>query len=232
MSRQILIIEDDPFVSDVIIAVLVKEGFIPSLAKTGTEALKKIAQYPPDLILLDLGLPDMEGSEIAKSIRKSKKTADTPIIMLTGKNSLADKLTGFEQGADDYLSKPFDPKELMARINALFKRFPVKAKQAHYQTLYGNNLVLDSERHEVLHEGKEVWLTPKEFSLLEFFIKNQGKVQSRQTLLKEIWGKVSHETTRTVDVHIRRLRSKIPSLEYDLITIKPMGYKLKDLSAS
>lgn len=232
MSRQILIIEDDPFVSDVIIAVLVKEGFIPSLAKTGTEALKKISQFPPDLILLDLGLPDVDGFEIAKSIRKAKKTADTPIIMLTGKNTLADRLSGFEQGADDYLPKPFDPKELMARIYALFKRFPVKTKQTHYQTVYGNNLVLDSERHEVLHEGKEVWLTPKEFSLLEFFIKNQGKVQSRQTLLKEIWGKVSHETTRTVDVHIRRLRSKIPSLEYDLITIKPMGYKLKDLSAS
>lgn len=232
MSRQILIIEDDSLVSDVIIAVLVKEGYIPSLAKNGAEALKKISQYPPDLILLDLGLPDMEGMEIAKSIRKSKKTADTPIIMLTGKNTLSDKLAGFEQGADDYLSKPFEPKELMARIQALFKRFPAKTKQVHAQTTYGTSLVLDSERHEVLNEGKEVWLTPKEFSLLEFFIKNQGKVQSRQILLKEIWGKVSQETTRTVDVHIRRLRSKIPSLENDLITIKPMGYKLKDLSAS
>ncbi|MBI3593870.1 MAG: response regulator transcription factor [Nitrospirae bacterium] len=232
MSRQILIIEDDSLVSDIIIAVLVKEGFIPALARTGAEALKKISQTPPDLILLDLGLPDIEGSEIAKSIRKSKKTTDIPIIMLTGKNTLADKLSGFEQGADDYLSKPFDPKELMARIYALLKRFPAKIRQAHAQTTYGNNLVLDSERHEVMHEGKEVWLTPKEFSLLEFFIKNQGKVQSRQVLLKEIWGKVSQETTRTVDVHIRRLRSKIPSLETDLITIKPMGYKLKDLSTS
>jgi two-component system alkaline phosphatase synthesis response regulator PhoP len=232
MSRHILIIEDDPSVSDVIIAVLVKEGFIPALAKTGTEALKKISQTTPDLILLDLGLPDMEGAEIAKSIRKSKKTADVPIIMLTGKASLADKLSGFEQGADDYLSKPFEPKELMARIYALFKRFPEKTRPVHAQTTYGNNLVLDSERHEVMNEGKEVWLTPKEFSLLEYFIKNQGKVQTRQTLLKEIWGKVSQETTRTVDVHIRRLRSKIPSLETDLITIKPMGYKLKDLSTS
>ena len=229
MSRQILIIEDDSMVSDVIIAVLVKEGYMPSLAKSGREALKKIAQSAPDLILLDLGLPDMEGSEVAKSIRKSKKTSDIPVIMLTGKSSLEDRLAGFEHGADDYLAKPFEPSELMARIQALFKRYPPKTRQAPKQTHYGNSLLLDSERHEVWHEEKEVWLTPKEFSLLEFFIKNQGKVQSRQTLLKEIWGKVSQDTTRTVDVHIRRLRSKIPFLENDIITIKPMGYKLKTL---
>jgi two-component system alkaline phosphatase synthesis response regulator PhoP len=232
VSRQILIIEDDSVVSDVIIAVLVKEGYIPSLAKSGREALKKISQSVPDLILLDLGLPDMEGSEIVKSIRKSKKTADVPVIMLTGKSSLEDRLAGFDQGADDFLAKPFELNELMARIQALVKRYPPQTWHASNQTRYGNSLVLDSERHEVWHEEKEVWLTPKEFSLLKFFIKNQGKVQSRQTLLKEIWGKVSQETDRTVDVHIRRLRSKIPILENDIITITPMGYKLKDLSAS
>ncbi|MBI3605424.1 MAG: response regulator transcription factor [Nitrospirae bacterium] len=232
MSRQVLIIEDDPMVSDVVITILVKEGFMPNLAKNGKEALKKLAQSPPDLILLDLGLPDIGGMDLARQIRSSKNSADIPIIILTGQNTLSDRLSGFEHGADDYLAKPFDPKELIARIQAVFRRVPPRNKQLRARTTYGEKLFLDSEKHEVWNEGKEVWLTPKEFSLLEFLINNQGKVQSRQTLLKEIWGQVSKDPTRTVDVHVRRLRSKIPSLETDLITIKPMGYKLKEAVGS
>ncbi|MBI1821102.1 MAG: response regulator transcription factor [Nitrospirae bacterium] len=228
MSQNILIIEDETLVSDLIITILVKEGYYPILAKTGAEALKKISQVVPDLILLDIGLPDMEGLEIPKFIRKSKKTADLPIIIITGRNTLKDRLSGFEHGADDYLAKPFEPQELVARIRAVLKRIPVKSKQPQTQTTYGEKLFMDSEKHEVWHDGKEVWLTPKEFSLLEFFIKHMGKVQSRQTILKEIWGHVSDDPTRTVDVHVRRLRAKIPILENDLITIKPMGYKLRE----
>ena len=228
MSRNILIIEDETLVSDLIITILVKEGYYPVLAKTGAEAMKKISHALPDLILLDTGLPDIEGLEIIKFIRKNKKTADLPIIILTGKNTLSDRLSGFDHGADDFLAKPFEPQELAARIRAIFKRTPVKPKHPQTQTTYGEKLFMDSERHEVWHDGKEVWLTPKEFSLLEFFIKHMGKVQSRRTILKEIWGHVSEDPTRTVDVHVRRLRAKIPILENDLITIKPMGYKLRD----
>ena len=150
------------------------------------------------------------------------------MIILSGKNTLKDRLSGFEQGADDYLAKPFEPQELVARIRAIIKRATVKSKQPQTQTSYGEGLFMDSERHEVWHDGKEVWLTPKEFSLLEFFIKHMGKVQSRPTLLREIWGHVADDPTRTVDVHVRRLRAKIPILENDLITIKPLGYKLKE----
>ncbi|HXN06361.1 MAG TPA: response regulator transcription factor [Nitrospiria bacterium] len=232
MTQTILIIEDEPVVSDVIASVLVNEGYQATLAKNGVEALKKISQNPPDLVLLDLKLPDMEGSEVLKSIRKSKKTHDIPTMIITGKGDLSDRLEGFEQGADDVLTKPFEPKELLARMRAIFRRHQAKPKQESRQTQYGERLRLDADKHEAWYDGKEVWLTPKEFSLLEFLIKNQGKVQTRPVLLKEIWGQTSQDPTRTVDVHIRRLRSKIPMLETELITIKPMGYKLRELFPS
>jgi two-component system alkaline phosphatase synthesis response regulator PhoP len=186
-----------------------------------------VKQEKPDLVVLDLMLPEIDGLEICKRLRSAPETAMLPIIMLTAKAEESDSIIGLELGADDYVTKPFSPKTLVARIKALFRRLERKPDDSPSQYRYGN-LVMDLARHEVTVKKAEVPLTAKEFGLLEHLLRNPGRVLTRDVLLNTVWGYDYYGTTRTVDVHIRRLKQKLPSLNEAIISVKSLGYKLKE----
>jgi DNA-binding response OmpR family regulator len=231
VSKKILIVEDEHDILQLVKLYVEKEGFRTVSAMTGTEALKQVKQEKPDLIILDLMLPEIDGIEVCKRLRSAPETAMLPIIMLTAKAEESDTVVGLELGADDYVTKPFSPKTLVARIKALFRRLQRKPEDspAHYR--YGD-LVMDLARHEVTVKNKEVPLTAKEFGLLEHLLRNPGRVLTRDLLLNTVWGYDYYGTTRTVDVHIRRLKQKLPSLNEAIISVKSLGYKLIELDRS
>ncbi|HZC67128.1 MAG TPA: response regulator transcription factor, partial [Nitrospirales bacterium] len=205
---------------------LEKEGFRTRTAADGAAGLAAARQEHPDVIVLDLMLPSMDGLELCKKLRADTATALTPVIMLTAKVDETDRIVGLELGADDYLTKPFSPKELVARVKALLRR--TERRDTPSQPYAYGALRLDTARHEVRVGNKEVTLTAKEFGLLEQLLLNKGRVLTRDALLNSVWGYDYHGTTRTVDVHVRRLKQKLPLLSDAIIAIKSMGYKLRD----
>src|SRR5689334_14704503 len=226
-SKKVLIVEDERDIAQLITHYLEKEGFRVRTATTGIEALKKIHEEKPDLLLLDLMLPEMDGLEVCKRVRAMSETAMLPIIMLTAKAEESDTIIGLELGADDYVTKPFSPKALVARVKALFRR--LGRTDDHKQSSFNfGPLFMDLSKHEVTVKGKEVSLTAKEFGLLEHLLRHPGRVLTRDVLLNTIWGYDYYGTTRTVDVHIRRLKLKIPLLDDAIISVKSLGYKLSD----
>jgi DNA-binding response OmpR family regulator len=182
-----------------------------------------------DLIILDIMLPEMDGFEVCKELRSDPKTASIPIIMLTAKAEETDKIVGLELGADDYVTKPFSPKELIARIKAIFRRAERKSEKE--KVYHYGKLSLDISKHEIIFDNKSIELTSKEFGLLESLLQSKGRVLSRDYLMDEVWGRDYYGGMRTVDVHIRRLREKIPFLSKNIQTVKNMGYKLKENSS-
>lgn len=229
-NKKILIVEDEKDIQQLVKLYLDKEGFRTLVAGSGTEALRLLKAEKPDLLVLDLMLPEIDGIEVCKRVRNAPETATLPIIMLTAKAEEADTVVGLELGADDYVTKPFSPKSLVARVKALLRRID---RQQHAQTpfyTYGD-LRLDLDRHEVRVGGAEVALTAKEFGLLEHLLRNVGRVLTRDILLNSVWGYDYYGTTRTVDVHVRRLKQKIPSLNEAIVSVKSLGYKLKDVDA-
>lgn len=225
--KKILVVEDEQDILQLITLYLEKEGFRTVSAKTGAEGLRQVKQEKPDLVVLDLMLPEIDGLEVCKRLRSSPDTAMLPIIMLTAKAEESDTVIGLELGADDYVTKPFSPKTLVARVKALFRRLERKPDESPAQYRYGD-LVMDLARHEVRVKNIEVPLTAKEFGLLEHLLRNPGRVLTRDILLSTIWGYDYYGTTRTVDVHIRRLKQKLPSLSDAIMSVKSMGYKLKE----
>lgn len=225
--KKVLIVEDEVDIAQLVKHYLEKDGFRADIAKTGGEALKLIKSERPDLIILDLMLPEMTGIEICKKLRLAPDTALLPIIMLTAKAEESDVIVGLELGADDYVTKPFSPKALVARIKALFRRLEREATDKRPYLTYGL-LSMNVDRHEVTLNDKEVVLTAKEFGLLEYLLRHPGRVLTRDILLNAVWGYDYYGTTRTVDVHIRRLKLKIPLLDEAIISVKSMGYKLSD----
>jgi DNA-binding response OmpR family regulator len=224
MTR-ILIVEDDRDIAELVQRYLQKAGFATELLTTGHEALTAIAERPPDLVILDLMLPHVDGLEICRAVRASEKTAATPVIMLTARAEESERIVGLEIGADDYIAKPFSPNELVARVRALLRR--TQRQPAPRAIEYGS-IVMDTERHTVSSLGKSVVLTAKEFLLLEYLLQHRGRVLSRDVLLTDVWGYKYTGGTRTVDVHVRRLREKLPALGEALVTVKQFGYKLLD----
>ena len=225
MSQHILTIEDEPDIASLIKLFLEKEGYRVTHISDGTKGFAEILRNKPDLLILDLMLPGMDGLEVCKKVRGKPETASLPILMLTAKGEEVDKILGLELGADDYLTKPFSPRELVARVKSLLRRAaPVEAPVI---LKYGP-LTLDSVRHEVKVNDQEILLTSKEFGLLEILLKNRGRVQTRDALLNQVWGYDYFGTTRTVDVHIGRIREKIPLLAEAVVTVKSLGYKIKD----
>ena len=227
MTR-ILVVEDDRDIAELVGRYLEKAGFATELQASGRDALTAIGQRPPDLIVLDLMLPQIDGLEVCRAVRAHDKTAAIPIIMLTARAEESERIKGLEIGADDYLAKPFSPNELVARVRALLRR-----AQGHRQsapTVTYGPIVMDTERHTVASHGKDVTLTAKEFLLLEYLLRHRGRVLSRDVLLTDVWGYKYTGGTRTVDVHVRRLREKLPSLGQALVTVKQFGYKLLDRS--
>ncbi|MCM8831706.1 MAG: response regulator transcription factor [Candidatus Omnitrophica bacterium] len=208
MLEKILIVDDEENIVKLLDFNLKKAGYQTIIAYNGKEALTRIYEQKPDLIILDLMLPILDGFEICKILKKDQKTSHIPIIILTAKNEEVDKLLGFELDADDYITKPFSIKELIARIKAISRRIYAKETQ---QILRFKDLTIDLEKVQVYIKNKPIQLTSKEFELLKILTKAKGKVLSRNYLLQKIWkyDKVTELKTRTIDVHIRTLRKKI-----------------------
>jgi two-component system alkaline phosphatase synthesis response regulator PhoP len=223
MAR-ILIVEDDPDILDLISLYLRKAGHTVDTLSQGSSVLSRLRTEPADLIVLDLMLPGMGGLEICQALRNDPSMAKLPIIMLTARSDETDRVAGLELGADDYVTKPFSPKELVARVAALLRR--VSTADATAAVLRYGDIAVDSTQHVVTDGPREVRLTAKEFLLLEYLIRHRGRVLSRDLLLTDVWGYNYTGGTRTVDVHIRRLREKMPVLNGAIETIKQFGYKL------
>lgn len=226
-TKKILVVEDERDILHLVKLYLEKEGYRVVTAATGPDGLKAARSEHPDLLVLDLMLPDMDGLEVCKRLRADPQTATLPIIMLTAKAEESDTIIGLELGADDYVTKPFSPKALVARSKALLRRVERSREDAPARSTYGP-LVLDRDRHEVKVNGKDVTLTAKEFGLLEYLLQHPGRVLTRDVLLNAVWGYEYYGTTRTIDVHVRRLKQKIPLLNDAIVSIKSLGYKLKE----
>ncbi len=224
--KSIYIVEDEKDIVELLTYNLEKDGFRVLSSLRGDEALKKIPEKSPDLVILDLMLPEVDGLTICKALKADPKTSRIPIVMLTAKGEESDKVVGLELGADDYVTKPFSIKELIARLRAVLRRFEKASEASPVQKFKG--LTLDREKHEVLLAGKPIELTAKEFELLDYFLTNSSRVLSRDTLLNSIWGYEYYGVTRTVDVHVRRLRQKLGSVGKYIETIKRYGYKFNN----
>ena len=225
MAPRILIVEDDPDIAELVARYLDKAGFSTERVAGGRDALTAISTRSPDLLVLDLMLPQVDGLEICRAVRANEATAALPIIMLTARADESERIVGLEIGADDYIAKPFSPNELVARVRALFRRANRGAGPASKTLAYGP-ITLDADRHVVSCGGRDVTLTAKEFLLLEYLLQHRGRVLSRDVLLTDVWGYQYTGGTRTVDVHIRRLREKLPVLNDAIETVKQFGYKL------
>jgi two-component system, OmpR family, alkaline phosphatase synthesis response regulator PhoP len=228
MLTRILVVEDDPDIAALLTRYLEKAGFAVDVAATGGEALRVVAARPPDLLLLDLMLPQVDGLEICRVVRASSKTAEVPIIILTARAEESDRVAGLEIGADDYVTKPFSPNELVARVRALLRRVQRTGPSVESTVTYGS-IAVDRTQHTVMSSGVVVTLTAKEFLLLEYLLQHRGRVLSRDVLLNDVWDYRYTGGTRTVDVHVRRLREKLPLLAETLVTVKQFGYKLIDV---
>ncbi|MEW9095591.1 MAG: response regulator transcription factor [Clostridiaceae bacterium] len=231
MNRKVLIIEDEEYISDMLSYALTKEGFITKTACNGSMGLSLVGEFNPHLILLDLMLPDMNGIEICKRVTS---THNIPIVIITAKSDPIDKILGIEIGADDYITKPFNIREVLARINALFRRIELASKCFNKETKkvihLNNEIEIFEDERLIMKSNKKIDLTNKEYDLLLFLAYNKGKVLSRSQLLDNIWGIDFICDTRTVDIHIQRIRKKLDENKSDSIieTVFGIGYKLVD----
>ena len=226
MSR-ILVVEDETDIAELISLYLTRAGHAVETIASGSAAVPAAKATSPDLIVLDLMLPGMDGLLVCQALRADPATAAVPIIMLTARGEESERIAGLELGADDYVTKPFSPRELTARVGALIRRLQRAPAAAGSRLVYGP-ILLDTDRHCVEVNGDEVKLTAKEFLLLQYLIEHRGRVLSRDLLLTDVWGYQYTGGTRTVDVHIRRLREKLPYLADAIVTIKQFGYRLDD----
>ena len=225
-AQRALVVEDDADIGQLLTHYLQKAGFTPTLLTTGRDVVAQARRDRFDVILLDIMLPGMDGLQVCRALRADASTAQVPIIMLTAKGEESDRIVGLELGADDYITKPFSPNEVIARVRALLRRAHRPAA-AESRIVYGP-LSMDVDRHLVKTGGEEVKLTAKEFLLLQYLMEHRGRVLSRDLLLSDVWGYSYTGGTRTVDVHVRRLREKLPFLTDAILTIKQFGYKLVD----
>lgn len=228
MGRSVLIVEDEKEIRDLLALYLKKEGFALSFALDGESGLLKARSEKPNLILLDILLPKMDGLEVLREIRTDREIAGTPVIMLTAKGDETDRIVGLEMGADDYIPKPFSPREVVARVKAIFRRSIPRETQTDRAIYRKGDLQLDVSRHEVRFRGRPVTLTSKEFRILTILLASEGKVLSREAILEQAWGEGTYVLDRTVDVHIAKLRRKIPVLAKEIETVKDVGYKVRE----
>nr|WP_084758004.1 response regulator transcription factor [Defluviitalea phaphyphila] len=225
MASKILIVDDDIHIAELIDLYLTKEGYETKQAHGGKEALQLFSSFAPHLVLLDIMLPEIDGYDICKEIRK---ISNIPIIMLTAKGETFDKVLGLELGADDYVVKPFEPKELIARVKAVLRRYDSKEK--NNKKIVVPNLTIDLSDYSVTYHGKKMELPPKELELLYFLASNPNQVFTRDQLLDRIWGYDYIGDTRTVDVHIKRIREKLNKKEtWSIKTVWGVGYKFENI---
>jgi two-component system phosphate regulon response regulator PhoB len=222
-SRKILIVEDETDVADLLTLNLRKAGYTVSMAADGANGLQKARDDRPDFIILDLMLPKMSGLEVCKILKSDTVTTHIPILMLTAKAEEIDRIVGLEFGADDYVTKPFSPREIVLRIRAILRR-----GETADESLKAGPISIDPARHEVRVNGKPVHLTSLEFKLLRTLMQRRGRVQDRDRLLNEVWGYESVIDTRTVDTHVRRLREKLGKAGDAIETVRGFGYRLRE----
>ncbi len=226
MSKaHILIIEDEPTIAEILQYNLQENGFRVSLEETGDRGLATVRRQLPDLLLLDLMLPGLDGLEITRLLKREPKTAAIPIVMLTAKDDELDRIVGLELGADDYITKPFSPREVVLRVKAVLRR--VQTARTEPDVLQFGKLRIDRQAHRVLVDDTEVRLTVTEFKLLEAMAEGRDRVQSRSRLLQNVWGYSADADSRTVDTHIRRLRHKLAMTEDPIETVIGVGYRLR-----
>ena len=226
----ILVVEDEPDIAELVKYHLEKAGLPARVVADGKQALDLIVREQPALVVLDLMLPGLDGMEICRRLRGSPATRGVPVIMLTAKAEEVDRIVGLEMGADDYVPKPFSPRELVARVKAVLRRASAPPEPSEAPVTVGR-LRLDPVRHEVTKNGRPVSLSAMEFRLLEFFLRHRGRVYTRAQLLDQVWGQDRFVEPRTVDVHIRRLREKTednPRKPGLIVTVRGLGYKCSD----
>jgi len=222
---RILLVEDEPSLVETVRYALEREGFAVDVARDGRAALDRFAEAEPDLVILDLMLPAVSGLDVCRRIRAS---STVPIVMVTAKDSEADKVAGLELGADDYVTKPFSVRELVSRVRAHLRRSQMTAPVTNGSKLAGGPVHMDVDRHEVMIDGAAVSFPPKEFELLETFLRRKGRLLTREFLIEEVWGHDYFGDTKTLDVHVKRIRRKIESDPHEpalLLTVRGLGYK-------
>lgn len=226
-GRQVVIIEDDRDIAELIEHHLKDAKFHPTICSQGAEGMAKVRRLIPKLIVLDLMLPDMSGLDICRLLKSDPRTNEVPILMLTAKGEEIDRIVGFEVGADDYLTKPFSPRELILRAKAILKRGRSDGGSSKKSVQFGE-LFVDSEKFLVLVAGAEIKLTAIEFKLLEYLLGMKSRVATRSQLLDQVWGYDAEVTTRTVDTHVKRLRQKLGKAGAYLETIRSVGYRWRE----
>ncbi|MCX5679321.1 MAG: response regulator transcription factor [Candidatus Omnitrophica bacterium] len=226
MKERILIVEDDKHISKLVKFNLEKANYECSIASTGEKALAALDDQPIDLVILDIMLPGMDGYEICRTIKGKDKLKNIPIIMLTAKGEEVDRIVGLELGADDYIVKPFSPRELVLRVKAILKRG--KIEDAKKDILVAGDITIDIPKHKVIVKGKAIDLTQMEFKLLVTLMERRGRVQTRERLLSDVWDMDTSVDTRTIDTHVKRLREKLGKSGDFIETVRGLGYKFKE----
>jgi two-component system phosphate regulon response regulator PhoB len=224
MALRVLVVDDEPDLLELVRVNLAQAGFAVDTAASGRDALDQLQRFPPDLLILDLMLPDVSGTEICRRIRADADLAQLPIIMLTAKADEVDRIVGLELGADDYVTKPFSPRELTLRVQAVMRR----RERPSQGVLEHGPLRLDPERHRCFVEAVEVVLTAKEFDLLRGLMQRPGRVMTRDQILDEVWGSDIAVTTRTIDTNLKRLREKLGSAGHLIETVRGVGYRFSE----
>ncbi len=226
MKERILIVEDDKHISKLVKFNLEKANYECIIAVSGEKALEVLDSRPVDLIILDIMLPGMDGFEICRAIKEKEKLKNIPIIMLTAKGEEVDRIVGLELGADDYMVKPFSPRELVLRVKAILKRG--KPEETKKDILAAGDIIVDIPKHKVTVKGKPIELTQMEFKLLVTLMERRSRVQTRERLLSDVWDMGTGVDTRTIDTHVKRLREKLGKSGGFIETIRGLGYKFKE----
>ena len=228
MASKILIVEDEPDIVELLVYNLDQAGFKTGAVFNGADALDRVKIEPPDLVLLDLLLPEVDGLEVCRTLKRDPETANIPIIMLTAKGEAIDRIVGLELGADDYITKPFSPREVMLRIRAVLRRAPNVPRNKPANQIQIDDLKIDLNRHQVLSDGSVIDLTATEFKILSLFAHSPGRVFTRSILMDAVWGQEYYGIERTMDTHVSRLRRKLGQFGERIETVHGVGYRLKE----
>ena len=228
MDAKILIVEDERDIVELLRYNLRQENFKVDTVRNGADALQRAVDKPPDLILLDLMLPEVDGLIVCRLLKNDPRTKNIPIVMLTAKDEESDRVAGLELGADDYITKPFSPREVVLRINAVLRRLNASNQPEEENQIETHGVVIDLDRHQVLTEDGAIDLTATEFKLITLFARSPGRVFSRNILMDAIWGQEYYGIDRTIDTHVSRLRHKLGNLGTQIETVYGVGYRLKE----
>ena len=228
MASKILIVEDEPDIVELLVYNLHQAGFQTDAVLNGATALERIKIEPPDLVLLDLLLPEVDGLEVCRTLKRDSETVGIPIIMLTAKGEAIDRIVGLELGADDYITKPFSPREVLLRIRAVLRRAPNIPRNKPSNQIQIDDLKIDLDRHQVFSDGSVIDLTATEFKILSLFAHSPGRVFTRSILMDAVWGQEYYGIERTMDTHVSRLRRKLGQFGERIETVHGVGYRLKE----